>query len=382
VLPLYKSVARPSLQARPHVGLWYDKLADRWQTLGGGTGAELPEFDKPGWIRQFAGKELWAPERLQEMTERQARLASALGGIVLRLRNTGRFVTGLGRDHPVENGFAWHPTLGTPYLPGSGLKGVLRAWRRLDHNAGSHQKAADRLMGKHESAGRVILLDLLPTAPPVLVAEIMTPHYGPYYGAGPDNAPPPGDWYDPTPIPFLVVESGQSWQCAIVPAPGARAPAEAEWRSLERELLDALAWLGAGAKTASGYGLFELDEAATRLCRQGLEEAAEDAKRHRQRERATAGMTPMAAEFYHGREDGGWTVNRDAFVREGLIEGWLDRLGTDPDPDVLRMLTELIDTHFPGLLTDPERTQGKKGKPVFKERQRTIARRLRHLRGQ
>ena len=39
----------------------------------------------------------------------------------------GRFVTGTGRSHSVENGFAWHPTLGTPYLSGSSVKGMIRA---------------------------------------------------------------------------------------------------------------------------------------------------------------------------------------------------------------------------------------------------------------
>jgi CRISPR-associated protein Cmr6 len=34
----------------------------------------------------------------------------------------------LGNPHPVEKGFLWHPTLGTPSLPGSGVKGLVRAW--------------------------------------------------------------------------------------------------------------------------------------------------------------------------------------------------------------------------------------------------------------
>ena len=36
------------------------------------------------------------------------------------------FTTGLGNEHPLENGFAFLSPYGVPYLPGSGVKGVLR----------------------------------------------------------------------------------------------------------------------------------------------------------------------------------------------------------------------------------------------------------------
>jgi CRISPR/Cas system CMR subunit Cmr6 (Cas7 group RAMP superfamily) len=46
------------------------------------------------------------------------------------------------------------------------------------------------------------------TAPPELVPEVMTPHYGDWYATSgaaiAENAP--GDWMSPTPIPFLAVE--------------------------------------------------------------------------------------------------------------------------------------------------------------------------------
>ena len=36
------------------------------------------------------------------------------------------FTTGLGNEHPLENGFAFLNPYGLPYLPGSGVKGVVR----------------------------------------------------------------------------------------------------------------------------------------------------------------------------------------------------------------------------------------------------------------
>ena len=68
---------------------------------------------------------------LRESAVRMVRLVEAHGGRWRVFRTTSRFVTGLGRRHPVENGFAWHSTLGVPYLPGSSVKGMVRAWTRL-----------------------------------------------------------------------------------------------------------------------------------------------------------------------------------------------------------------------------------------------------------
>ena len=39
---------------------------------------------------------------------------------------TASFTTGLGNEHPLENGFVFLNPYGLPYLPGSGVKGVLR----------------------------------------------------------------------------------------------------------------------------------------------------------------------------------------------------------------------------------------------------------------
>lgn len=41
-------------------------------------------------------------------------------------RSDAPFITGIGMEHPLENGFAFLNPYGVPYLPGSGVKGVLR----------------------------------------------------------------------------------------------------------------------------------------------------------------------------------------------------------------------------------------------------------------
>lgn len=47
-------------------------------------------------------------------------------GLRVEARSTAPFATGLGNEHPVENGFAFLTPYGLPYLAGSGVKGVLR----------------------------------------------------------------------------------------------------------------------------------------------------------------------------------------------------------------------------------------------------------------
>lgn len=63
---------------------------------------------------------------LQDLRERQARLATKAGAWSVEARAVAPFTTGLGNEHPLENGFAFLDPYGLPYLPGSGVKGVVR----------------------------------------------------------------------------------------------------------------------------------------------------------------------------------------------------------------------------------------------------------------
>ena len=47
-------------------------------------------------------------------------------GLRLLAKSIAPFTTGLGNEHPLENGFAFLNPYGLPYLPGSGVKGVVR----------------------------------------------------------------------------------------------------------------------------------------------------------------------------------------------------------------------------------------------------------------
>lgn len=264
-----------------HLGLWYDKFCDKWCKTSDGYWT-LGE-NKKEWIEEIVFNPQTEKEKREERKFQKIRYESRIQEAVLRMmdlvkvqsgqpivmKTTGRFVTGLGRANPVENGFAWHPTLGTPYLPGSSVKGLVRAWAK-ENNA--KKELIKRLLGPEEDqkkqVGEWIFFDALPTDCIKLEMDIMTPHYGPYY-ADPENNPPK-DSYDPIPIPFLTVAPKQSFLFAI--APRRKLPQDSkegkrqlcDRKQLMKWLEESLEWYGAGAKTAVGYGRFQVDNETMR----------------------------------------------------------------------------------------------------------------------
>ncbi len=267
--PLPKGKRDVAWQPQGHAGLWYEKLGGTWQPgwslkATKATGDVSPKLD---WMQPLLKKQgIGDVKLLKEHAGRQTQLAKRLGGRILELENRSAFVTGLGQAHPIENGFLWHPSLGVPYLPGSGVKGVLRSWLKMEGpqlataladgaDPGSADGPApdgtevDRLLGSRDRVGTIDFLPLLPIPPVRLQADLVNPHHGPYQ----QGREWPADWQDPVPSFFLAVAPRVLWQLAVVP--GARA----EKDDVERAttwLRQAADWIGFGAKTAVGYGRF------------------------------------------------------------------------------------------------------------------------------
>jgi CRISPR-associated protein Cmr6 len=301
VRPLYANAAQDELPGpgTGHAGLWYDKFCDRWssnwslsQEAGAGGGKARGDASrscenrddgkgrgspKDTWIRTVSDRPVGFPNLLAESVRRARALVAAAGGRAAVFRTEGRFVTGIGRHHPVENGFAWHPTLGVPYLPGSSVKGLLRAWARAEGN----EAEAERIFGASSGSprvGQVVLLDAVPVRPVKLEVDVMTPHFANW-----TEDAPPGDWRSPVPVPFLTTGAGQAFLFAVLP----RTEEAAEHLDRVMEWLrDALAFAGAGAKTAVGYGRFAPAPDEDR----NLDN--EEAKRRAEREKARLAETP------------------------------------------------------------------------------------------
>ena len=242
------------------------------------------------------------------MLERQNTSISGMESTqVLRLHATAiaPFTTGLGNEHPLENGFAFLNPYGLPYLAGSGVKGVLRTaakelasgqwdskeWHHAEdlrhevHNKqGKHIFDAsdldvlfgsEALTGENHLRGVLSFWDVIPQIEGnSLMVEIMTPHQSHYYqqkdGAGSTT---PHDSGSPNPISFLTVPPNSSFAFHVV-CDSARlehmAPdlaANDRWKVLLTEAFEhAFEWLGFGAKTSVGYGAMDRDtQAETKL---------------------------------------------------------------------------------------------------------------------
>ena len=271
----------------------------------------IPRDGKTGLFRTVAGA---LPDHsrkaLRALCARQQVLASAIGEKLLLThpaRLTAPLATGLGNEHPLENGFAFLTPHGLPYLAGSGVKGVLRrAAEELESGewgdtCGWDKTAIDLLFGPgeenperdtHARRGALMFWDLFfqPASDkaPLLAVEIMTPHHSQYLQH--DGSPHANE--QPTPIPFLAVAAGSQCtlyvQCNPALIPADHAELRDGWRALIEAAIDlAGEWLGFGAKTAVGYGRIGQDEALRKkLARNAADraEAAEQAARQAARD--------------------------------------------------------------------------------------------------
>lgn len=230
------------------------------------------------------------------------------------------FATGLGNEHPLENGFAFLSPYGLPYLPGSGIKGVIRRaaeelasgdWGNNEEETASWTQAAitnlfgpgenDPERDKNPRQGALRFWDVFPQPAaslkndrPLLGVEIMTPHLGEYY----QGNKTPNTSLTPVPIPFLAVVAGSRFNFHVTCYPGLILPElENIWPALlEAAFTHAGEWLGFGAKTAVGYGRMHKDEKAEaeqhqRREEQKKKEQAEHAQQ--EEEKRLAEMTPF-----------------------------------------------------------------------------------------
>lgn len=262
-------------------------------------GLQLDKFSVPG--DQTAQKEALTkvcniPGDLALLTaliERRKRLLGTLPGAnPFRCTTIGPLTLHLARASALENaGICLHPLYGFAYLPGSGLKGIARAyaetiwlpaqpdqkqaWRQIEDvfgwapnpdrrqqiNNADHPAAVRRKdEGDPESpeinasSGTIVFHDAWPESWPRLIVDIVNNHHPDYYQHD-DNDQAPGDWENPVPVYFLAVSPGVTF---TFPLAKRRADVADELLDLARQwLLAALCHLGAGAKTVAGYGAFK-----------------------------------------------------------------------------------------------------------------------------
>lgn len=344
------SQASPGLRFGMYLPLWGEDSRSGqplWTTHDvnertSGPRQELREFkdeNKAAALRQSLklGERDLALMRALAARQSAAAAAQAAAGqlLVLDAISTAPFTTGLGNEHPLENGFAFLSPYGLPYLPGSGVKGVLRqAARELytgdwGDGQGWTDDAITHLFGletddgqQNHQRGALNFWDVLPqVAGNSLHVEVMTPHQGHYYQQRSDSrsgaSTSPHDSGQPNPINFVTVPPGSRFAFHVLcdmPFLVRRAKDLAEdgrWQVLLQAAFElAFTWLGFGAKTAVGYGAM-----------------VEDSRARDQREAARARAHADAAAAAQAQALAQMSPDDAAWVQaQAMIQGFLDEL--------------------------------------------------------
>lgn len=275
--------------------------------------------DLPGlWEKNdHAGREAWQKvatlrvqdkQLMQAIAARQQRLAAMQARVTVwqcEAEATAPFTTGLGNEHPLENGFSFLNPYGLPYLPGSGVKGVVReAARQLAEGLWEDSRGWDKepvgaftvkeggqerkipltalevLFGRETPEGEsdhfrgvFTFWDVVPEiAGKELRVEVMTPHQSHYYQQSAKKesglSTTPHDSGQPNPILFLTVPPGSKFAFTVtcdlhrLDRCAQKLLENERWRELlEGAFGQAFDWLGFGAKTAVGYGAMKRVEA-------------------------------------------------------------------------------------------------------------------------
>ncbi len=190
------------------------------------------------------------------------------------------FTIHLSRTTVLENtGICFHSIYGFVYIPGSGIKGLARAYARdilkVDEKLileifGNENDEKDKSKLR---AGKVVFHDAYPVLDTSyqLNVEINNCHHQEYYNG--EGKKEPGDWENPNPTYFLSVKPGAKFNFVLSLRQDLKDKLEEETevqvsegnqtrRLKNKELVSkafeflsgALAYLGLGAKTAAGFG--------------------------------------------------------------------------------------------------------------------------------
>lgn len=394
--------------ASAHAGLLFDKFPQ------GSGWAERGRQFKPddGVKKDFLGKIVTkyqnvhfqevAKAHLKTALDRQRELVSILQGDSIAVTTDWRFVSGLGASHPFETGFIWHRTLSVPYLPGSSVKGLMRAWAKHwggleDHNEiarlfGPDNFGSDKPIDGMAGCGALIVFDALPSKLPKLETDILNPHYSDYYN---DPKNPPADYISPVPVFFLTVAAMQCFEFFIAPRPDKKNdPAQQQCDVATGLMLlqQALEILGVGGKTAVGYGVFNesIESKQARKKKQAkVEEECEELIRIAIIDKLAhdKGYCGLAADIFKKSQLDNWAnkdKNAQKFYQE-MKEDFLQRIEQETDSqikkDAIAIVVNILEKEYSnfGIMAKPEDRKGKKNDYVYKENPRNIAIRLNEL---
>jgi CRISPR-associated protein Cmr6 len=278
--PFYKELQDASLRMpKGNFGLWYNKFIPLSETFkasdenGRDTTPVEYYFTRYGQMKSKYVTELLKQKHDDQEKYCQSFPKESYEVINISAKLVSPLVTGIGETHPHEISMVFDHNMGIPYIPASGVKGIVRfahtiaLWHEgtfndfitTDAKTGLEYFDDDNclpvysIFGNQKQRGKVIFLDAYTENVPDLHIDIMNPHYTPYYSDG----KPPADYHNPTPIKFLTVAQGTTF---IFRAIVKKDKDNDMLQKVRSALVQALTEEGVGAKTAVGYGRFAIAE--------------------------------------------------------------------------------------------------------------------------
>jgi CRISPR-associated protein Cmr6 len=252
-----------------HAGLWLDRYllqqeikesASSQQSQDRQSGEQKDTRTNPRSEHIKAVSLLPVPVAYQYFYQHWKKELEAFGAESHVARAKGRMIIGLGSESVLETSIQLHHTYGIPYIPGSGLKGLAASYASQQLGIERTSPEYQVIFGTTEDAGFITFLDAhyIPGSATrggkerVLYPDVITVHHPEYY----QNAEKaPADTNSPTPISFLSA-TGSYLIALAAPDLENRLP----WINKTFEILAyALAEMGIGAKTSSGYGRMSLE---------------------------------------------------------------------------------------------------------------------------
>ena len=288
VYPYYEELQNlvPTMK-KGNFGLWYNKFipiknfdsCKASDERGNENNAVSYYYDKYNSIQKDTINKL-LDKKHQDQVDFYTALSSRYESVVFTAQLKTPLITGIGETHPHEVSMVFDHNVGIPYIPASGIKGIVR----FTHTLGLIVKIPDdklveldkdgkpcpphfddeenwtgvpQLFGTQGQRGSVIFLDAYPEKMPELHIDIMNPHYGDYYGDDTYRTPP-ADYLNPVPLKFLTVAEGTVFIFRVLVDKEIAGLKDKVKTALKKALTEE----GVGAKTAVGYGIFDIWDSA------------------------------------------------------------------------------------------------------------------------
>jgi CRISPR-associated protein Cmr6 len=222
------------------------------------TQEAIEDNEKKGiWLKAFAQANHIDTQLIASVAGRWQNMLQAMTASAFTAPTSWRMVVGLGGNSVLETDLTLHHMYGIPFIPGSALKGLTRAYatgeveksKKLEDDG----PEVKRIFGTQDRSGSVIFFDAMPVDEHIeLKLDIMNAHYPKYYS----EHQIPSNTQNPNPVTFLTV-AATTFIFAVAPLRPTREKDRDDTKKAYEWLQAAIKNYGVGGKTSAGYGRFQ-----------------------------------------------------------------------------------------------------------------------------